>query len=93
MVYADGKFVAMSTSSDSIAARVVALLGLDTDDRFATFAGRVENREIIDAATEKWFAAHTQDEALRIFEEIEALDNNVKVNFPMRLNFCLKDYT
>jgi crotonobetainyl-CoA:carnitine CoA-transferase CaiB-like acyl-CoA transferase len=60
---ADGKFVAMSTSSDSIAARVVALLGLDSDQRFATFAGRVENREIIDAATEKWFAEHTQQEA------------------------------
>ncbi len=69
---ADGKFVAMSTSSDSIAARVVALLGLDSDERFATLAGRVENREIIDAATEKWFAEHTQLEALRIFEEIEA---------------------
>jgi crotonobetainyl-CoA:carnitine CoA-transferase CaiB-like acyl-CoA transferase len=69
---ADGKFVAMSTSSDSIAARVVALLGLDTDERFATFAGRVEHREIIDAATEKWFLEHTQQDALRIFEEIEA---------------------
>ena len=69
---ADGKFVAMSTSSDSIAARVVALLGLDTDERFATFAGRVEHREIIDGATEKWFLEHTQQDALRIFEEIEA---------------------
>jgi crotonobetainyl-CoA:carnitine CoA-transferase CaiB-like acyl-CoA transferase len=69
---ADGKFVAMSTSSDSIAARVVALLGLDSDERFATFAGRVENRETIDAATENWFAEHTQQDALRIFEEIEA---------------------
>lgn len=69
---ADGKFVAMSTSSDSIAARVVALLGLDSDDRFTTFAGRVDNREIIDAATEKWFSEHTQQDALRIFEEIEA---------------------
>lgn len=69
---ADGKFVAMSTSSDSIAARVVGLLGLDGDDRFATFAGRVANREIIDKATEKWFLEHTQQDALRIFEEIEA---------------------
>ena len=69
---ADGKFVALSTSSDSIAARVMKLLGLDNDERFSTFAGRIENRTIIDTAVEKWFATHTQQEALRIFEEIEA---------------------
>lgn len=69
---ADGKFVAMSTSSDSIASRVMKLLDLDTDDRFSTFAGRIENREIIDKAIEHWFAQHTQADALRIFEEIEA---------------------
>lgn len=68
----DGKFVAMSTSSDSIAGRVMTLLGLDTDERFATFAGRVEHRHVIDTAIEQWFATHTQTEALAIFEEIEA---------------------
>ncbi len=68
----DGKYVAMSTSSDSIAARVMTLLGLDGDDRFATFAGRIENRSIIDEAIEKWFAEHTQTEALAIFEDIQA---------------------
>lgn len=69
---ADGKFVAMSTSSDSIASRVMKLLHLDDDDRFSTFAGRIKNRKVIDAAIEKWFLEHTQAEALRIFEEIEA---------------------
>ena len=68
----DGKWVAMSTSSDSVAARVVALLGLEGDPRFATFASRVENRDEMHAAVEKWFAAHTQAEALSIFDEIEA---------------------
>ena len=68
----DGKWVAMSTSSNSVAARVVSLLGLDADPRFATFAARVENRDEMHAAVESWFAAHTQAKALAIFEEIEA---------------------
>ena len=68
----DGKHIAMSTSSDSVAARVVALLGLDGDERFATFAGRVENREVIEQAARDWFARHTQAEALAIFEQIDA---------------------
>lgn len=68
----DGKFVAMSTSSDSIAQRVMTLLGFDGDDRFSTFAGRVQNRDVIDEAVEAWFARHTQAEALAIFDRIEA---------------------
>lgn len=68
----DGKFVGISTSSDSIAARVVKLLGYEDDERFTTFAGRIENREIIEAAMESWFAQRTQSEALAIFQEIEA---------------------
>jgi crotonobetainyl-CoA:carnitine CoA-transferase CaiB-like acyl-CoA transferase len=68
----DGLFVGISTSSDSIAARVVHLLGFDGDDRFTTFAGRIANREIIEAAMESWFAQRTQAEALAIFQEIEA---------------------
>ncbi len=68
----DGQFVGISTSSDSIAARVVHLLGFDGDDRFTTFAGRIANREIIEAAMEAWFAQRPQAEALAIFQEIEA---------------------
>ena len=68
----DGQFVGISTSSDSIAARVVHLLGFDGDDRFTTFAGRIANREIIEATMEAWFAQRTQAEALAIFQEIEA---------------------
>ena len=68
----DGKFVGISTSSDSIAARVVHLLGFDGDDRFTTFAGRIANREIIETAMEAWFAQRTQAEALAIFQDIEA---------------------
>jgi crotonobetainyl-CoA:carnitine CoA-transferase CaiB-like acyl-CoA transferase len=68
----DGKFVGISTSSDSIAARVVKLLGYENDERFTTFAGRIDNRDIIEEAMETWFAQRTQAEALSIFQEIEA---------------------
>lgn len=69
---ADGRYVAMSTSSDSVAARVVRLLGYDGDPRFATFASRVENRREMQDAVSEWFSRHTQAEALAVFEEIEA---------------------
>lgn len=68
----DGKYVAMSTSSDSVAARVMKLLGHENDDRFSTFAARIENREVIESAMDRWFSEHTQSEALAIFQEIEA---------------------
>ena len=68
----DGKYIGMSTSSDSIAARVMKLLGFENDERFATFAARIEHRDIIESAMTQWFSEHTQSEALAIFQEIEA---------------------
>jgi crotonobetainyl-CoA:carnitine CoA-transferase CaiB-like acyl-CoA transferase len=69
---ADGKWVAISTSSDSIAARVMALLGVGTDERFATFAGRVAHRDELDALTAQWVGARTLDEVMAAFEAAEA---------------------
>ena len=69
---ADGRYVAMSTSSDSVAARVVRLLGYEGDPRFSTFASRVENRREMQDAVARWFSRHTRAEALAVFEEIEA---------------------
>ncbi|HEX9258006.1 MAG TPA: CoA transferase, partial [Acidimicrobiales bacterium] len=40
----DGGWVAISTSAESVAARVMKLVGLGDDERFRTFAGRVEHR-------------------------------------------------
>lgn len=68
----DGKYVGISTSSDTVAGRVMKLLGLESDKRFATFAGRIENRELLEPAMIEWFAARTQSEALAVFEDIEA---------------------
>lgn len=67
----DGKFVGISASSDSIAARVVKLLGYEGDERFTTFAARVENREALDNAMRAWCAERTQQQVL---DEMSAAD-------------------
>src|SRR5689334_7912381 len=54
---ADGRWVAISTSAESIASRVMDLLGVGDDPRFATFEGRVAHREELDAIVAAWVGA------------------------------------
>lgn len=68
---ADGEWVAVSTSSDAIAERVMGLLGL-TDARFAGFDGRVAHRAEIDQAMETFCAARSQAEVIATFEAADA---------------------
>jgi crotonobetainyl-CoA:carnitine CoA-transferase CaiB-like acyl-CoA transferase len=69
---ADGTWVAISTSADSVAARVMTLLGLDGDERFATFAGRMEHREELDALVTAWIGARNAAEVTAAFDAAEA---------------------
>jgi len=68
---ADGKWIAQSNSSDRLAARTMALLGVEDDFRFATNAERITHREELEALMEAWCQARTQAEALA---ELEAAD-------------------
>jgi crotonobetainyl-CoA:carnitine CoA-transferase CaiB-like acyl-CoA transferase len=68
----DGVWMAVSASSDTVATRVMALLGLGDDDRFATFEGRVAHREEIDAVVVEWIGSRTADEVVVAFEEAHA---------------------
>ena len=68
----DGKWVGVSASSDTVAARVMKILGLETDERFTTFAGRMEHRELLQKLMGDWCATRTRDEVVAIFEEAEA---------------------
>ena len=68
----DGKWIAVSTSSDSVAARVMTLLGLDGDERFTTFAGRADHRDEIEAVMTSWCGARTSTEALDALAAAEA---------------------
>jgi crotonobetainyl-CoA:carnitine CoA-transferase CaiB-like acyl-CoA transferase len=68
----DGGWVGLSTSSDSVAARVLNLLGVGRDPRFTTFAARMEHREELETATAAWCAARTQAEVMDAFTTAEA---------------------
>jgi crotonobetainyl-CoA:carnitine CoA-transferase CaiB-like acyl-CoA transferase len=68
----DGHWIGVSTSSDSVAARVLQLLGVGDDPRFATFAARMEHRQELEAAMTAWCAARTQAEVMDAFTAAEA---------------------
>ncbi|GIU86146.1 MAG: CoA transferase [Acidimicrobiia bacterium] len=69
---ADGRWVAISTSAESVAQRVLQLLGVAGDDRFRTFEGRVAHREELDELVRAWVAVRPADEVLAEFERAEA---------------------
>ncbi|MBI4934674.1 MAG: CoA transferase [Actinobacteria bacterium] len=69
---ADGLWVGLSASSDSVAARVLRLLGVDDDPRFTGFADRMTHREELEALMREWCAARTRPEVLAAFDEVDA---------------------
>ncbi len=69
---ADNKWVAISTSAESVAHRVLELFGLGDDPRFTTFEGRAAHREELDAAASAWIGARVSSEVLAAFEAAEA---------------------
>ena len=69
---ADDRWVAVSTSHETVARRVLDLLGLGDDEDLRSFAGRVAARDRIDAAMAAWIGARTLDEVLDAFEAAEA---------------------
>jgi len=68
----DDRWVAVSTSSDSVAARVMDLLGVADDARFATFAGRAEHRDELESLMTAWCAERTQADVIDVFTRAEA---------------------
>ncbi|MEO8667147.1 MAG: CoA transferase [Bauldia sp.] len=74
----DGIWVAISSSADSVAARVLALIGLAGDERFATFQNRARNREALEALVAAWVAARPSEEVLREFRRVDAAIAPVK---------------
>ena len=69
---ADGKWVAISTSAESIAARVLDLLGLAGDERFGTFQDRSRNRELLETYVRDWVAARSSEEVICEFRRVDA---------------------
>lgn len=69
---ADGRWVAVSTSAESVAARVMKLIGFGDREELATFNGRIAAREEIDARMAEWCGARSQADVLAAFEAAEA---------------------
>jgi crotonobetainyl-CoA:carnitine CoA-transferase CaiB-like acyl-CoA transferase len=72
---ADGSWVAVSASADTVAARVLALVGrsdLVEQPWFSSGAGRAAHVDEIDAAVAGWVAGRGRDDVLAAFEAAEA---------------------
>ncbi|WP_129843391.1 CoA transferase [Streptomyces sp. RFCAC02] len=72
---ADGTWVAVSTSAQSVAERVMRLVGrpdVVTQEWFATGAGRARHADELDAAVAAWIGERTRAEVLSAFEKAEA---------------------
>ncbi|MFD5451568.1 MULTISPECIES: CaiB/BaiF CoA transferase family protein [unclassified Streptomyces] len=72
---ADGTWVAVSTSAQSVAERVMCLVGrpeLVDEPWFATGADRARHADVLDAAVGDWIARHTRADVIAAFEKAEA---------------------
>ena len=72
---ADGKWVAVSTSAQRIAERVMELVGhpeVIDEDWFQTGHGRVQHVDMLDAYVGDWIKQRTRDEVLDAFTEAGA---------------------
>ena len=68
----DGRWVAVSTSSDSVAGRVLGLIGVGDDPRFSTFAGRAAHRDELESLLTEWCAERTSADVIARFTDAEA---------------------
>jgi crotonobetainyl-CoA:carnitine CoA-transferase CaiB-like acyl-CoA transferase len=77
---ADGEWVAVSTSSQSIAERVMTLVGrpdVVEEPWFATGHQRAQHADELDAAVSAWIAARPTDEVVAEFEKAQAAISRV----------------
>ncbi|QHY94981.1 Formyl-coenzyme A transferase [Streptomyces sp. S4.7] len=72
---ADGSWLAVSTSAQSVAERVMRLVGrqeLIDEPWFGTGSGRADHADVLDEAVGGWLARHSRDDAIAAFEKAEA---------------------
>ncbi|MFC7893963.1 CaiB/BaiF CoA transferase family protein [Streptomyces sp. NPDC057381] len=72
---ADGTWVAVSTSAQSVAERVMRLVGrpeLIDEPWFGSGADRARHADVLDAAVGDWIARHGRADVLAAFEKAEA---------------------
>ena len=69
---ADGHWVAVSTSAETVAQRVMVLIGVGDDPRFTSFEGRIAHREEVDELMSEWIGDRSQADVLAAFEAAHA---------------------
>src|SRR6185437_2833437 len=71
----DGEWLAVSTSSQRIAERVVAMVGREDlvgQSWFATGGGRAEHADELDSAVGRWIAERDAEDVIAAFEQAQA---------------------
>jgi crotonobetainyl-CoA:carnitine CoA-transferase CaiB-like acyl-CoA transferase len=68
----DGVWVAISTSAETVARRVLDLLGVGDDERFIGIANRSGHRAELDALVCDWVAVRDSTAVLQAFQDAEA---------------------
>ncbi|WP_419910170.1 CaiB/BaiF CoA transferase family protein [Candidatus Poriferisodalis sp.] len=68
----DGRWLAVSSSTDSVAARVMEMIGIGDDERFTSFEGRMAHRAELDEAMADWVSQRTLAEAVEAFDNAQA---------------------
>ncbi|NOX32034.1 MAG: CoA transferase [Actinobacteria bacterium] len=68
----DGQWVAISASADTIAERVMHMIGLGDDGRLTSFAGRVAHRDLIDVHLSEFIAQRSRSDVVSAFSEASA---------------------
>ncbi len=68
----DSKWVGVSASSDTVAARVIEVLGFAGDERFTTFAKRVQNRTLLHELMTQYCADRDSTTVLKDFTDAQA---------------------
>jgi crotonobetainyl-CoA:carnitine CoA-transferase CaiB-like acyl-CoA transferase len=69
---ADGRWVAVSASAESVGRRVMELIGLGERGDLQSFGGRIAAREEIDARMAEFCSARTADEVVAAFDAAHA---------------------
>jgi crotonobetainyl-CoA:carnitine CoA-transferase CaiB-like acyl-CoA transferase len=68
----DGVWVSLSASAETVAQRLLDLIGVGDDDRFRTFQDRMEHREELESLVEAWIGERSFEEVASAFGAADA---------------------
>ena len=69
---ADGRWIALSASSDGVAKRLLDCIGVGTDERFLTFDDRMTNSDVLEELVTDWVGQHSSEEAIAALRDVDA---------------------